>query len=500
MRDTIVYPLVDRGEFLKAFDMIVVQKGVVEQHAKEVADYDADLDVGYTRLGRAMQVLEVALISLVPVAGDAALASGYGLLAVGGTATAAGTGGAAIAEGGREFASGEPLDAGKIAAAGRQGLAIGASAIAPATTKALGGVLGAAEPGVTGLIADTAASGTVGAAQAKLAGGSAGQGFLGSAGGTLVGLGVRGAGVTGPLGSTVGAAGAGAAGTAISGGDWLAGAFGGVGAVRGSVATAAEHLTTEPPGGGGGRDHGGSDDGVPLHVGPEGDAIYQGPTPWMPPPDARHLNVPALIGAVRQPLLALAHDPTKPNSEWLELQVVDRQQMIAEHPEDRTVWERLDDAYAIVRSPKKIENGILKVYLGAAHDGITPAEWLINYFGGPEGMPILDDITPEKFRTAMLEEKPALDNTLEDAPHGLLTHMFQEFLLGEEWGKTAARDFRHAIANMKGPAAGGKEMFSRVWDALFDSLDIDVDPINRPENLGPILHEHLQFPGRPGLP
>jgi len=83
VRDKIVYPMVDRGELVKAFNMVMAQKGVVERQAKEVADYDEDLDVGYKRLARSMQVLEVALTSLVPVAGQAALVSGAGVLAVG---------------------------------------------------------------------------------------------------------------------------------------------------------------------------------------------------------------------------------------------------------------------------------------------------------------------------------------------------------------------------------------------------------------------------------
>ena len=50
--DEIVFPMIERREFLKAFNMIMAQKGVVERQAKEVADYDEDLDVGYKRLAR----------------------------------------------------------------------------------------------------------------------------------------------------------------------------------------------------------------------------------------------------------------------------------------------------------------------------------------------------------------------------------------------------------------------------------------------------------------
>ena len=37
----------------------------------------------------------------------------------------------------------------------------------------------------------------------------------------------------------------------------------------------------------------------------------------------------------------------------------------------------------------------------------------------------------------MLAEKPALDLHLKADYHGLLTHMFQEFVLAEEWGSRA---------------------------------------------------------------
>jgi hypothetical protein len=216
---------------------------------------------------------------------------------------------------------------------------------------------------------------------------------------------------------------------------------------------------------------------------------------WKPPPGSPHPDVASLRQGIHDPLTKLNHGWTNMNSEWLELLEADRNALIARYPQDRELWEKLDDAYTILRDPKKLEDGIVKVYVGAGHDNVTPEEWLLNYFGGRKDMPILHDVDPEKFRRAMLADKPALDNTLKDDTHGLLTHMFQEFVLAEEWGsRAAARDFRHAIASVQGPAAGKKQMFSRVWDALFDSLDPKA--INRPEYLGPILHDHLKLPGR----
>jgi hypothetical protein len=217
--------------------------------------------------------------------------------------------------------------------------------------------------------------------------------------------------------------------------------------------------------------------------------------PWKPPPGSPHPDVASLRQGIHDPLMKMNHGWTNMNSEWLDLLEVDRNALIAKYPTDKELWEKLDDAYSILRDPKKLEDGMIKVYRGAAEEGITPQEWLIKYFGGKDGMPILEDLDPKKFRDAMLKDKPALDDTLQGDAHGLLTHMFQEYVLAEEWGgRAAARDFRHAIARVDGPARGKKEMFSRVWDALFDSLDENA--INRPEWLGPILHDHLKFPGR----
>lgn len=218
--------------------------------------------------------------------------------------------------------------------------------------------------------------------------------------------------------------------------------------------------------------------------------------PWKPPPGSPHPDVASVRRGIHDPLTQLDHGWANMNSEWLDLLKVDRNALIAKYPQDRELWEKLDEAYTILRDPKELEEGMVKIYLGAAQDKITPEEWLLKYFGGKKGMPILDDVDPEKFRKAMLAEKPALDDTLKNDTHGLLTHMFQEFVLAEKWGsREAARNFRHAIANVQGGRADAKKkMFSRVWDALFDSLDEKA--INRPEFLGPILHQHLKLPGR----
>jgi uncharacterized protein DUF4157 len=231
VRDKTVYPLVDQQKYVEALKWIMVQKGVVEQQAKEVGDYDSDLDLGYSRLSIAANVVQVALVSLVPVAGEAAIAGGAGVWAVGGTAVAAGGVGAGAAETGRQLAAGEDLDPRKIGKATYSGALIGGSAVAPAATKSLGKFIAAGQEGTAAVGANALAAGTIGAGQSKLGGGSALEGFAGGFFGSIGGSATSQA--LGPLAenkvaNTVIAAGVGAGTAELTGGDPLAGAAGGV--------------------------------------------------------------------------------------------------------------------------------------------------------------------------------------------------------------------------------------------------------------------------------
>jgi hypothetical protein len=231
VRDKTVYPLIDQGKWVEAFKWIMVQKGVVDRQANEVGDYDSDLDLGYSRLATAASVVQVALVSLVPVAGEAALAGGAGIWAVGGTAIAAGGGGAAYAETARQLASDEDLDPSKIGKAAYSGAVIGAGAVGPAATKGLGKFIAPGEVGTTAVGANALAAGTVGAVQSKLGGGDALEGFAGGFLGSIAGSATSQA--LGPIAenrvvSTVIAGGVGAGTAAVTGGDPLAGAVGGI--------------------------------------------------------------------------------------------------------------------------------------------------------------------------------------------------------------------------------------------------------------------------------
>ena len=160
LRDKTVKPLIDRGDFVGAFKIIIDEKPQVEKRVKAEADYDADLDTGYRRLATTMAVVQVALIALVPVAGEAALATAP-VWAVGATAVGAGAGGAFVGKGNRQIVTGDHDAGGR----GRtwQGAVIGGGAVAPALTRQAGGVLAAGGEGFAATGGEAIASGLVAA-------------------------------------------------------------------------------------------------------------------------------------------------------------------------------------------------------------------------------------------------------------------------------------------------------------------------------------------------
>jgi hypothetical protein len=259
VRDKIVYPLVDKGRFVDAFRMIIYQKGMVERHAHEVYEYDADLDRGYSRLARYMQVIQVALVALVPVAGELALGElaligrtgVWAVGRVGGTAIAAGSGGAALAETGRQVVKriwmGEDYDPGKIGSAAYSGGVIAAGAVVPAASRGLGKVFAAGGEGTTLAGANALASGFVGAFHSKLGGGGAIEGFVGNSLGSLAGS-ALGPVSQQPIINMGGAGGVGAFTAALSDGDPIAGFAGGiVSAAGGMVRQSRGGSGTRPP-------------------------------------------------------------------------------------------------------------------------------------------------------------------------------------------------------------------------------------------------------------
>jgi hypothetical protein len=282
VRDKEVQGMLENGEFLKAFDTILAEKEIVERQAKKVADWDGDLDKGYNRLARGMQVLEVAITMLVPEAGAAALAEGYGIAAVGGTALASGTVAPMLAEGIREAASGDGLQPAVLARTARHGFAVSTGAIAGPVTEELGGFLAASK--VPGVIEKTLAAGTVGGTQSLMDGGSFGEGFVASGVTHLTMQGFVAAGVNSRVSSAAG----GAFGNYVVGNDWLPAAAGGL-----VSPPPGSRMTRRPVSGAGGEagplhvdpkadatGHGRAlSDGIPEYVGPAGDAVYRGPAP-----------------------------------------------------------------------------------------------------------------------------------------------------------------------------------------------------------------------------
>lgn len=192
-RDKVVYKLADEGKFVAALEAILGRKGDVERRARAVGDYDTDLDKGYKRLAVGASVVQVALVSLIPVAGQMAMAPlaaggvAASAWAAGGVSIAAGAGGAALGETGRQLAFEDEMDPGKIASTAKTGAVMGAGAVAPHITKEIAAFIAPAARGSTAVGANMAASSIVGGVHSYAGGGSGLQGAAGGAIGSMAG-------------------------------------------------------------------------------------------------------------------------------------------------------------------------------------------------------------------------------------------------------------------------------------------------------------------------
>jgi len=229
-----------------------------------------------------------------------------------------------------------------------------------------------------------------------------------------------------------------------------------------------------------------------------------------PPPGQPYWTVDELRAAVRRDLAKLRGGRKKINPEWARIMNVNRAEHLAQYPDDRWLFEVIDKVWKARRDPERIERLIVKLWTEAGENGVSPQKQLIRHFGGPEGMPrIPAEVDDEFFRQVLLADKPAIDLAFLKTDHGALIHMFDEYLVEDVLeSRELAMRFRKAIANAGGgDAAGGRkrlkelggqvieiEFYRDVWDALFDAYTLGQ--INRAEELGNILIEHLGFAGR----
>lgn len=238
-RDAIVYPLADQGQYIAALEEILQRKGDVERRARAVGDYDSDLDKGFKRLSIAASVVQVALVSLVPIAGQAAMAAtvvegavvaGASGVAVAGTSVAAGAGASALAETSRQLAFDDHMDVGKIAKTARTGGVIGLGAVGPAATKELSNLIAPGATGSTLVGANMAASTVVGGATSGLGGNSVIEGAVGGGVGSLAGSVVNAVApiANAPLTNLALQGGAGGGVAYLTGGDVASGVVGGM--------------------------------------------------------------------------------------------------------------------------------------------------------------------------------------------------------------------------------------------------------------------------------
>jgi hypothetical protein len=229
-------------------------------------------------------------------------------------------------------------------------------------------------------------------------------------------------------------------------------------------------------------------------------------TVWRKPPGGLYDTVDAFADAVDGPLGALKHGLGHVNTEWEELAKLDWAKLGKMDPAKTRLWADIKKVFAARRDPARIKKLLVRIYTEAGHEGVPPQVWLERHFGGASGMPALldEDLAPEAFRDALGHDKPAIDYALASTGHGAYVHMFDELIVEDALGsREAAREFRQSIARVKGPAkvvARGdgktyeKKFFGQIWDALFDSGDIDT--INNADSLGEILVKYLGFLGK----
>jgi hypothetical protein len=206
-----------------------------------------------------------------------------------------------------------------------------------------------------------------------------------------------------------------------------------------------------------------------------------------------HATADELRTAIRPLLKALTHGAEE-GEMMQQLHAHLKQYPLLDVPQNRAFREQYMTVYKAFANPEFVEAAIVRLWVEAGRRGVSTAEALEQIVGG--GRPILEiqDLTLDvmKSDSAFRDLKFAADW------HGAHTHMFQEYMaqiaLG---GEGAGVRFRQAVAQLTGqplvlPNGRPKPLYSVAYDALFDETSRGF--INRPEDLGPLLHEHLGFP------
>jgi hypothetical protein len=166
--------------------------------------------------------------------------------------------------------------------------------------------------------------------------------------------------------------------------------------------------------------------------------------------------------------------------------------------------------YKALENPRWIEEQMAHLWEQARKHGRTPAEELEHILGSDKhgvnefrNDPKLHDLAAVQdfHKRVMQNPAPFVDLTSSGDDHGAHTHAFQQYLGDRLFGPGGGLKFRLKLANVKGPTktvrpgqedAYEEPMYAQVWDELFDSGAIGN--MHSPEDLGPILQDHLDFP------
>jgi hypothetical protein len=216
--------------------------------------------------------------------------------------------------------------------------------------------------------------------------------------------------------------------------------------------------------------------------------------PLRPPVDARHATVAGLRRGVEE---ELAHLKTgeMPDPQWEEV----RAQFgnLPRTDANLYVLERVERVYAGIRSPERNMDTIVDIWTRAGADQITTTDEVTRIVGGGRELKVTEEVLDaEPFGMTLREPLPRVDNAFKGSDHGAYTHIFQEILL--RGVIEDPREFFKMLSYVTHPAdypGMVKPFWARLYEALFDSFV--EGSINRPENFGPVLRDHLGLRVRP---
>jgi hypothetical protein len=218
----------------------------------------------------------------------------------------------------------------------------------------------------------------------------------------------------------------------------------------------------------------------------------------VPRPDPRHLPQWAIVNHAteaefRAGFRKAVNELTAYDSGWDDL-VSAVGAMPGFKANNQELWAMLRKIRQARGDPAFLEESAAALWREAARRQVSTAKHL-EHVMGPVVSVNRRTLTPELFRDRVLRAPGGMiDNAFSSDLHGAHTHLFDLYLV-KRLGFDERR-FRQLLARVNQPRvrSGDREkaFYEAAWDALFDANT--QKSIFRPEDLGPILQQHLGFP------